>query len=121
MAKKKNFDANVSQVEDVVKDTINTATADPAPKPIARRSRDTEYTSDEIQLAREQGKTQGRKGVKAVRINMLFAPDVHEYITTYSQACGMSMTEFVNNVLRKSLETNRETYERAKDFRARIM
>lgn len=85
---------------------------------IPRRSRDEEYTSDEIQLARENGMTQGRKGAEMPRINMAFYPAIHEYITIYSQVCGMSMTEFVNNVLRKSMAANRESYEQALNFRA---
>ena len=97
------------------------AEAETAVTKIPRRSRNEEYTDEEKQFACDNGMTQGRKGVEMPRINMAFYPDVHEYITIYSQVCGMSMTEFVNNVLRKSLETNRENYERAKDFRAGIM
>ena len=95
---------------------IETATADPAPAPIARRSRSEQPTAQEIQLAREQGKTQGRKGVKAVRINMAFSPEIHEYIKVMARVRGESVTDFTNYVFRQSMEENAELYEKAKAF-----
>lgn len=93
----------------------------PMPSQIKRRSRDEEYTAEEIQLAREQGKTQGRKGMKALRINIAFEPVVHDYVVNMSQASGMSMTDFVNYILRKSIAANQELYERAQFFKSHIV
>lgn len=73
MAQKKLFDSIETKS---VYDAIAETTAEPEqkkPAPLPRRSRDEEPTEEEIAAAREQGKTQGRKGVKAVRINMAFA------------------------------------------------
>lgn len=116
MAKKKLFDSIETES---VYDAIAEATAEPEqkkPAPLPRRSRDEEPTEEEIAAAREQGKTQGRKGVKAVRINMAFAPDVHEYINIMSRARGQSITSFCNEVFRNSKQQNIELFEQAKAF-----
>ena len=44
-------------------------------------------------------RTQGRKGCKAIRINMAFAPDNHEFIKVMAKASGHTMTEFTNMVI----------------------
>ena len=112
-AKKKDFTVNtVSRVTE----SIQTATAEPAPAPIPRRSRSVEPTAAEIREAREQGKTQGRKGVKCIRINMQFQPDVHDYIKTMSRAQGKSITEFTNDIFRQSMAQNADLYDQAKEF-----
>ena len=100
-----------------VYNAIETATAEPAPAPIARRSRSEEPTAQEIKLAREQNKTQGRKGVKAIRINMAFTPEVHDYIRIMARVRGESVTEFTNYVFRQSMEQNADLYDQAKAFR----
>ena len=43
--------------------------------------------------------TQGRKGHKLPRINMAFTPDNHEYIKKVSRQQGISITEYVNNLI----------------------
>lgn len=119
MAAKKaiDFTANTGKDNDNrVMDTIQEVTADPAPAEIPRRSRNEAYTEEEIQTARAQGRTQGRKGVKAVRINMAFAPDVHQYIKVMARARGESVTEFTNYVFRQSMEKNASLYEQMKSF-----
>ena len=113
MAKKDFTQVNTGRVFN----TIENATAEPAPKEIPRRSRKQAPTVDEIQQAREQGKTQGRKGVKAVRINMAFAPDIHDYIKTMARVRGESVTEFTNHVFRQSMAENADLYEQAKEFK----
>ena len=114
MAAKKDFtQVNTGRVFNA----IENATADPAPEAIPRRSRSKAPTLDEIQQAREQGKTQGRKGVKAVRINMAFSPEVHDYIKTMARVRGESVTEFTNYVFRQSMEENADLYDRAKEFK----
>ena len=44
-------------------------------------------------------RTQGRKGCKAIRINMAFTPQNHEFLKVMSKASGRSMTAFCNLVL----------------------
>ncbi len=112
MAKKDFSKVNTGSVYD----TIAEATADPAPQPIPKRKKDTPPTAEEIQLAREQGRTRGRKGVKALRINMAFTPEVHDYIRTMAQVRGQTVTQFTEAVFRKSMEDNAEIYEQVKAF-----
>ena len=74
------------------------------------------YTEQEAQELRQAGKTQGRKGCKAIRINMAFTPDVHQYIKIMARARGQSVTEFTNYVFRQSMEQNKDLYEQSKSF-----
>lgn len=97
--------------------TIETATAEPAPAPIPRQSRDITPTADQVQLAREQGRTQGRKGCKAIRINMAFTPEIHEYIKTMARVRGQSMSEFTAAVFAQHMEENAAIYDKAKAFK----
>lgn len=99
--------------------SIENATAEPAPQEITRRHRKAgeTATAEDIQLAREQGRTQGRKGCKAVRINMAFAPDVHDYIRCMARVRGESITAFTEYVFRKSMEDNADLYDQAQAFK----
>ena len=74
------------------------------------------YSAEQAQEMRQAGTTQGRKGCKAVRINMAFTPDIHEYIKTMARVRGESVTDFTNYVFRQSMEENAELYEKAKAF-----
>ncbi len=99
-----------------VYDEIAEATAEPATQPVPVRKKDTPPTEEEIQLAREQRRTRGRKGVKMLRINMAFTPEVHDYIRTMAQVRGQTVTQFTEAVFRKSMQDNAEIYEQAKAF-----
>ena len=46
-------------------------------------------------------RTQGRKGCKAIRINMAFTPENHEFIKTMARISGKTMTEFANLCIQK--------------------
>lgn len=110
MASKKDFtQANTGRVYS----TIEAATADPAQDVQGPR---TPYTAEKAQAMREAGTTQGRKGCKAVRINMAFTPEVHEYIKTMARVRGESVTDFTNHVFKQSMEENAALYEQAKAF-----
>ena len=61
-----------------------------------------------------QMKTQGRKGCKAVRINMAFTPENHEFIRVMSRISGQSLTEFTNNVIEQYRNEHPEIFEQAK-------
>lgn len=104
----------------VYEQTIAEATADPPPQAIPKRKKNTPPTEEEIQLAREQGRTRGRAGVKALRINMAFTPEIHDYIRTMAQVRGQTVTQFTEAVFRKSMEDNAEIYEQAKAFKEMI-
>lgn len=59
-------------------------------------------------------KTQGRKGCKAIRINMAFTPENHEFIKIMARITGHTMTEFANLVIERYREEHPEIFEQAK-------
>lgn len=118
MASKKDFStANTGRVYS----TITEATAEPEQQEAqeaqqTRKERKT-YTEQEQQEFRAAGATKGRKGCKAIRINMAFSPEVHEYIKTMARVRGESITDFTNYIFTRSMEENAEVYQRAKEFK----
>ena len=73
--------------------------------------------SPEEQEARAQNlQTQGRKGCKATRINMAFAPDNYEFVKVMAKASGHTMTEFTNMVIAAYRREHPEIMEQANDF-----
>lgn len=68
----------------------------------------------EAQERAEQLRTQGRKGCKAVRINMAFTPSNHEFIKVLSTITGQTMTEFTNSVIEQYRTEHPEVFEQAK-------
>lgn len=61
-----------------------------------------------------QLKTQGRKGCKAIRINMAFTPENHEFIKIMAKVTGKTMTEFANLVVERYRTEHPDLYEQAK-------
>jgi hypothetical protein len=61
-----------------------------------------------------QLKTQGRKGCKAIRINMAFTPENHEFIKVMATISGKTMTEFTNLVIERYRTEHPEIFEQAK-------
>lgn len=61
-------------------------------------------------------KTQGRKGCKAIRINMAFTPENHEFIKVTARATGKTMTEFTNLVIERYRTEHPEIFEKAKEL-----
>ncbi len=61
-----------------------------------------------------QLKTQGRKGCKAIRINMAFTPENHEFIKIMAKVTGKTMTEFANLVVECYRTEHPDLYEQAK-------
>lgn len=78
------------------------------------------YSEDEKQDSMDTLNTQGKKGLKAMRINMAFTPEIHDYIKIMSDLQGTTITSFVNAILMQHLEQNRESYEEAKDLIKRV-
>lgn len=54
---------------------------------------------EEAEKRRRNLKTQGRKGCKAIRINMAFSPQNHKFIKVYASSTGQTMTEACNQML----------------------
>lgn len=63
-----------------------------------------------------QLKTQGRKGCKAIRINMAFTPENHEFIKVMAKATGRTMTEFANDVITAYRSEHPEFMKQANSF-----
>lgn len=61
-------------------------------------------------------RTQGRKGCKAIRINMAFTPENHQFIKVMSKASGKTMTEFTNLVIAAYQREHPEIMELANGF-----
>ena len=113
MASKKDFtQANTGRVYSA----ITEATAEPAPQAQEVQHPRKAYTVEQAEAMRQAGTTQGRKDCKAIRINMAFTPDIHEYIKVMARVRGESVTAFTNYVFRQSMEENAELYEKAKAF-----
>lgn len=74
------------------------------------------YSTERAQEMRQAGTTQGRKGCAAIRINMAFPPDLHDYIRIMARFCGQSITEFTNNVFRRHMDNNMEVYREIKKY-----
>ena len=64
----------------------------------------------------EELRTQGRKGCKAIRINMAFTPSNHEFIRVMAKASGRTMTEFTNLVIAAYQREHPEIMEKAQTF-----
>ena len=84
-------------------------------EPKTRKAR-REYTEEEQKVLQSIGKTMGRKGCKAVRVNMAFTPEIHDYITTMSRVRGETITEFTNYVFSLHKGENEELFKEAKEF-----
>lgn len=95
--------------------TIAEATAEQETQP-KRKDRKT-YTEQEAAEFLHDMRTTGHKGVKLPRINVAFAPDVYEYISTMSRVRGESMTTFINTVLRSYMQEHMDVYEKAIEFK----
>lgn len=112
---KKNFDE--IPTGDIYADQIAEATATPAQPIIPRQRQGVPPTKEVVEMAREQGKTQGRAGCRAHRHNMAFTPEVYSFITTMSRVRGETITGFVNHLLEKAMEENAEIYQQALKFK----
>ncbi len=113
MAKKDFSKANTGRVYDAIAEA--TAAPDQQQTQEAQQGRKT-YTEEQAQEMREAGTTQGRKGCKAVRINMAFPPEMHDFIRTMARVRGESITDFTNFVFSQYMKDNADLYERAKAF-----
>ena len=73
--------------------------------------------SPEENAARAENlQTQGRKGCRAIRINMAFTPSNHEFIKVMAKASGRTMTEFTNLVIAAYQREHPEIMQQANAF-----
>ena len=73
-------------------------------------------SAEEAQERMSNMKTQGRKGLKAVRINMAFSPANHAFIKVMARATGQTMTGALNSMLDTLREANPQIMEEAQKF-----
>ncbi len=89
--------------------TIETATA--------KKGQQGTASQEEAAERSERLQTQGRKGCKAVRINMAFTPANYDFIKTVSGVVGQTMTAYVNSIIAKYREEHADIYEKAADVK----
>lgn len=78
------------------------------------RGRKVEASPQEARQRINEMRTQGKKGVKAPRINFAFSGDNYDYIKIMARASGKTMTEFINLVISRYREEHPDIYEQAK-------
>lgn len=61
-------------------------------------------------------RTQGRRGCKALRINMAFTPANHQFLKVMAKASGKTMTEFCNLVIAAYQNEHPELMAQAEAF-----
>lgn len=104
MAKAKNF-------ESIKTNNVFEAVEKSAGKKIQQTA-----SEKEIEERKATGKTQGRKGCKATRINIAFTSPNHDYIKTVSKIKGMSLTEYTNYIIEQHRLEHDELYKKAKEL-----
>ena len=82
----------------------------------AKKGQQGTASPEEAEARAEALQTQGRKGCKAVRINMGFTPSNHEFIRVMAKASGRTMTEFTNLVISAYQREHPEIMAQAQAF-----
>lgn len=95
--------------KDLLNEVIDLATG--------KRGQQQTATPEEARARADEMKTQGRKGCRAVRINMAFTPENHEFIKIMAGITGQTMTEFANTVIERYRQEHPEQYEKAKEIK----
>lgn len=108
MAAKKDF--NAIKTDSVYKDNVNSKIA----QGTSRKGQQGKASPQEAKERANNLRTQGRKGCKAIRINMAFTPDNHEFIKVMATISGRTMTEFTNYVIEQYRKEHPEVFEKAK-------
>ena len=75
-----------------------------------------EDAAQEAREAQEAFQTQGKKGMKMMRLSVAFTPSNEDYIRTMSRIEGMSMIRYINKIIDRDRQEHGELYERAKDL-----
>lgn len=76
-----------------------------------------EITAEELKERQEEMRTQGRKGAKAIRINLAFTPRNHDFIRTMCFVNGQNMTQFVNHIIERYREEYGDEYKEILEIR----
>ncbi|OHW61241.1 hypothetical protein EUAN_23980 [Andreesenia angusta] len=70
----------------------------------------------DTQEVQEVHPTQGKKGKKLPRINMAFSPENLEYLQLMSRLEGISITQYVNNLVAKDCTKKSDIVDKAKEI-----
>ena len=57
---------------------------------------------------------------KLPRINLAFTKELHDYVTTMARARGETMTAFIWKVLTEHMESHKDLYDQAREFRQKM-
>ena len=76
-------------------------------------SKDITEETEELIKAREERRTQGRKGMKAERVNTSFTPSNMEYLKKIAGLEGKSVTAYLNELVQKDIERRGEALKQA--------
>lgn len=82
----------------------------------SRKGQQGEVSPEEAAKRASELKTQGRKGCKAVRINMAFTPENYEFVRLIARAKGQTMTAFTNEILEQYRLEHSDKMEAARQF-----
>ena len=89
--------SNATELFRNIAELIESAALETIEEPIPRQKQGELPTEEIVQMAREQGKTQGRKRVR-----------------------GETITGFVNHLIEKCIDENQEVYQKALEFRNKM-
>ena len=104
MAKKK-FEADKIEVAGAIRNKLDKATEEKLTRPTA--------TQEDKEEREKTGRTQGKKGCRAKRINFAFWTDTYDYVNTMAKVEEFSIAKFVNVKLLELMEKD-ETYKKIK-------
>lgn len=77
---------------------------------------DTVNEPNTVSVPDTQKKSVKTRKQKHPRINMIFYTDNHEYLEYITRLKGVSITQYVNDLIAKDAEENKETIEKFKEL-----
>lgn len=72
----------------------------------------TDMSEDAVKLLEER-RTQGRKGMKAARVNTSFSPSNMDYLRKIAGLEGMTITAYLNELVRRDIERRGDALKQA--------
>lgn len=85
--------------EEAQQETALDLAEDPAAEPTPAPAKEKAGGADDDETRLAEGRTQGKRGLYAKRINMAFLPEVYDYIRVAAGTDGKTLTTFVNESL----------------------
>lgn len=82
------------------------------------KAKKTQPVASEAEKAQRkaEGRTRGRTGCKADRINLAFTVDNYNFVKRFARCKGMSMTDFVNYIIEEYRKSNQKEFEKIEEF-----